>query len=115
SLPLGCDRAVRDAAIRPASPARDGEGTCPMTWLTAKGLLGLARGWWILGAILAAVALVVAFNVWLAGERRAAVEADRHEARSEALETARGADEAAQAATEGTRNEVERTNAEAEA
>ena len=33
-----------------------------MTWLTAKGLLGLARGWWILGAIVAAVALYAAFT-----------------------------------------------------
>lgn len=70
----------------------------------------------LIGIVLAVLALiVVAFNLWLGGREKAAVEADRSASRAEAVSRAREADERATAASGATREGIEATNAEARA
>lgn len=83
-----------------------------MIWafLSARGFLGLAKGIWV---AIALAALIGGFALWLANEKRDAVEADRARSNAEALARARGADEAGLARTGQEREAIEAQNEEA--
>lgn len=81
-----------------------------MIWAAFAWFRALPRGWHYLAG---AVALLLTAWVWHLFAVRGAVRADREQAASTALQTARDADAASVGAREATRNEVEQTNADA--
>ncbi len=61
-------------------------------------------------AVLLLVLAVLAFNLWLDGQRQAAVSADRAQSSAEAVSRARAADNDAQRASGGTRDAIAAQN-----
>lgn len=74
---------------------------------TLESAKRIAKVGLIVGAL---VMLIVGFLLWDHFDDKAAVNADRNESKVEALDTARGADEDAEAATAGKSEEVEDGN-----
>lgn len=85
-----------------------------MTWLlSARAFLaGVPK--WVWGAA-ALVVAVIAFMVWLDGQKDAAVRADRGASNAEAQSTAREADTSAHEAAQGKSEEVSDGNERAKA
>lgn len=81
-----------------------------MIWAAFAWFRALPRGWHYLAAV---AALLLTAWTWHKLAVRGAVRADREQAASTALQTARDADAASVGAREAARNEVEQANDEA--